>query len=130
MSRSKIYTNSDNVINLTVTDKDSGDPFDLSAVEGYIIILYYVQGGKVLNKFSKNTMEGYDDIIEDDAAGGLIHINLSREVTKSATPGDIDLEILVQSSNSEFEDSKFNSIRRCVEVGTIESTSSKKINTL
>lgn len=128
MSRTVIYKGDDKTIRLSITE--NGVAYDLTAVQGYIIYLYYAKGNKILKKYSKNVIEGFDTLSEVDAAGGVVDIYLQKADTKEAAIGDIDLEVKIQTENLEFDENTFHTITREVEVLTIKESVSKNVTSL
>ena len=123
--RTQIKKGSDATISLTITDEQTKLALDLTTLQGYVILLYYVTGDKILAKFSKNTVAGFDTLNEIDAAAGKVEIYLDRAITEKAAVGKIDLEVQVQEANSNFAANNFRSIGRDFEVGEIVETISK-----
>lgn len=78
-------------------------PIDLTALQGYIVILYSQEDpSKIIDKFSKNPFAGYGDIIEIDAANGIIQVNIDKDKTKLAPDGMVYALVKTNKSNTDF----------------------------
>lgn len=124
MARAIIYRGDDKKISLTL--KKNGVAIPLSSLTGYIVYLYYVGSGKVLQKYSKNALADYKTITETDVANGVFTINLERTDTETAGEGDINAEIKTQITDNAFDLDTFHTIAK-VEIGTIKDSLTKKV---
>lgn len=78
-------------------------PIDLTALQGYIVILYSQEDpSKIIDKFSKNPFAGYGAIIEIDAANGIIQVNIDKNKTKLAPDGMVYALVKTNKSNTDF----------------------------
>lgn len=78
-------------------------PIDLTTFQGYIVMLYSQEDpSKIIDKFSKNPFAGYGDIIEIDAAGGIIQVNIDKDKTKLAPDGMVYALVKTNKSNTDF----------------------------
>lgn len=116
MARQTIYKGEDKVIDITLTN--NGTAITLSTLSGIVVILYNKKTKKVLEKYSLNSLTGYESLT---IASNKIHILLDRAITIDADDGDIDAEILEEVTTAGFEDGEFRSVAVC-EIGTLVRT--------
>lgn len=81
-------------------------PIDLTAFQGYIVILYSEEDpDTIIDKFSKNTMAGYGPIDEIDPTNGIIQVNIDKVKTAAAPEGMVYGLIKTNLVNADFSDS-------------------------
>lgn len=112
-----IYKGSDLIIQITV--KKNGAAKDLSGYNGLIAVLYNGDSMKKLEQYSRDEVEGYEDLEVVDEANGVVKINLKRSVTKHAETGPLYIEIKAQEEDVDFDDSAFQTVGDPVLVGNV-----------
>lgn len=116
MARQTIYKGEDKVIDISLTN--NGTAVTLSSLSGIVVVLYNKKTKSVLEKYSLNTLSGYESLT---IVSNKIHILLQRSVTISADEGDIDAEILEEVTTSGFSDNELRTIA-VAEIGTLVRT--------
>lgn len=116
MARATIYKGEDKIIDIGLTQ--DGVAITLTSLSGIVVVLYSKKTKKVLQKYSLNSLSGYDTLT---IVTNKIRINLDRAITKTAEEGDLDCEILEEISTVGFENSQLRSIGVAA-VATIERT--------
>lgn len=122
------YRGEDLPVTLTITD--GSNPVDLATLEGYIAIFYFAESGKVLDKFSKNTIAGYGDVEETDAPNGEFECKIQSAVTAAAEEGTVLVEVKTQTNDVEYTDNSFNTVVRDLEVCELCDAKSKDVTDL
>lgn len=91
-------------IEVTVRNLDTGDPLNLTGVEG-ILVGCYGEGRRLFGKWSyvDKTAEGFGPVTVVDAAAGKISVLLERTQSLKALEKAAKLEILIALPNPEFE---------------------------
>lgn len=96
------------VIHVTQTYKNTAGkvvttPVDLSAFQGYIVILYSEETpSAIIDKFSLNPFTGYGDIVVIDAVEGIIQVNIDKSKTAVAPAGMVYGLLKTNQSNTDF----------------------------
>lgn len=116
MARQIIYKGEDKVIDISLTD--DGTSVTLTSLSGIVVILYTKKTKKILEKYSLNSLTGYEPLT---IVSNKIRIFLDRAITIGAEDGDVDAEILEEVANASFENNQLRSIA-IAEIGTIERT--------
>lgn len=97
-------------ITINVDDANGAD-LDLTAYDGYAVILLYASDGTVIEKYSSNTgITGYnsDDIDTSDGANGNIIIDFQRALSEAGRPDALVQHIIqVQSTDADYASSQF-----------------------
>lgn len=107
-------------LTVTITEKSTGDPVDVSAATG-IIIGAYQEGGKIIQKWSKVSKTGFQDIDVTDAATGVLVVYLGTANLLNAIQNKtLRLECAVEWADSNYQDSKKISMDTNVEIELIE----------
>ena len=104
-----IYIGGNKTITVSVLDSD-GAAEDLSSFEGYIVVLYYKTSGTVVQKYSKQTVTGYDDtnIGTASEATGVITLYLTRAVSElGLAGGEVWAQVLVQETDANYGSSQY-----------------------
>ena len=124
-----ILRGEDKVIHFVLSN-ENGTALDLTTLAGYIVILYYKEGGAVLKKYSKNTLSGYSGVVAVSDVDGTFDINLQSEDTKTANIGIIHAELKTQVVNAGFSSSTFHTVVRGLEIGEVSDAISKVVLSL
>jgi len=117
---------------ITVSVVKNGTPVDLDALQGLIAIIYSQTDNIVLAQYSVNVKTGFDsDNIEvTDGPGGIFKIYLQASVTDDAFIDKYLLEIKTQQADANFEDSRFMTVSRGVELFELDDSDSKLVASL
>ena len=112
MAEQYIDIGSDKDISITLKD-ENGTAEDVSAYEGYGIILYYERDGTVLAKYSKNAVTGWDNtnITTTNEASGIVVLHLLRSVTELGRKGGrVKAQAVLQIADAAHTTSQFRDI--------------------
>jgi len=104
-----IYIGGNKTITITALDSD-GVAEDLSSFEGYIVVLYYLQGGTVVQQYSKNVVTGYDNsnIGTGSEASGILSIYVTRTISElGIAGGEVWAQVLVQETDANYGSSQY-----------------------
>lgn len=91
------------VIEVTITDTDTGLPIDLTNVTGILVGLYG-DGKRLFGKWSLNAKDGYDDVTITDAVNGVIEVSLSSNESINALEKMAKMEVLITFNNPNYND--------------------------
>ncbi len=97
-------------LDITVTVRSGEDPVDLVTLSG-LACWVVSERGTTLQKFSLNSITGFDALIVVNASEGKFSIRVLASKTKNALPGKYAIEVKNQVNNS----------------GTFSSVSKKKV---
>lgn len=126
-----LHRGADANIEITVNEKGSDPvtPYDLTGVLG-IIVLLYQEGGKVLAKYSKNTLTGYKTLTVDaDPATGKITFTLEAADTKEALIKPIYAEIKISTSAAGLDGNDFDLIDSGIYIADVKDSRSRNLPT-
>lgn len=104
-----VYQGEDKTVNLTLKDAE-GTPINLSSGYDNIVVFISNADGSVLEKYSRETTAGWQEINTDDQALGLLSFHISSATTKLASCGKKYIEVLVQKNDLDMDDDKYDSI--------------------
>jgi hypothetical protein len=108
-------------IEITVSDKDTGDPINLTNAEG-ILVGVYGEGKRIFGKFSLIAKQGYGDVIVTNAVGGVLKVYLEASDTLKAIPKNSFVEIKIALPNGVYEDNVQINIATEVELESVQSS--------
>ena len=100
---------SDAKINVTVkqtytnaTGRRVTTPVDLSLFQGYLVFLYSKESGDIIQRYSLNTVSGYEPITVISASLGQIQLALDKSVTTTTPTGWVYGELKTSISDTDF----------------------------
>lgn len=117
----------DKQLQITVLNAN-GSALDLSAYEGYAVILLYDKDATVIDSYCSNVVSGYnnDDIDTTNEATGIIVIDFQRAKSILGRPDAlVNFIIQVQSTDSDYASSQFRDLTAptaCFRFGKISTT--------
>lgn len=101
---------------------------DLSTAGG-IIVHITDQRDQIVQKYSKATITGYEDITIEDEANGKFSIKLQSAYTKDAYPGYIKAEVKIETTNVTFDGSIIHEVN-VSDIAEIVNSNTKSITDL
>jgi len=114
-----IYLGEDLPIEFTLID-DNYNPIDISTLVNIIIYLYDSVTGTVYNKYSKEAMTGYGNIITGyDDANGRCKIIVETVDTLKFAEGELMAEVMVKIPDSQFSDNNYKTVAKDLLIGTV-----------
>jgi hypothetical protein len=93
----------------TVSVTGASGVLDLSAYEGYALITFYEHDRTIIQKYSKNTVSGYnsDDIDTSDEDNGNIIIDFQRALSEAGrVEGRVMGQFILQSTDADYASSQ------------------------
>ena len=85
-------------------------PVDLTSFQGYLIFLYSKDTNNVIERYSKNTVTGYEPITVISATSGQIQINLDKDITTTTPTGWVYGELKTSISDADFSLSSYETV--------------------
>lgn len=110
MIRKYVTIGQDDKITVTAYYKGTTTVIPLNTqYDGYGIVLYYLDEETAIAKYSKNSVTGYlTDLDTTNESSGIVVVNLKRSVTLTGISNkDVYMVFVAQSSDADFEDSRF-----------------------
>ncbi len=101
MSDLKGQPGRDHVFNLVIKDGD-GAAQDLTLLDGYALIAYSDPKTPIC-KWSKNTITGFNEVLETDAAAGEVKILLPKEKTAKIDNVQLYIEMVAEVTDIDFD---------------------------
>lgn len=110
------HTGEDFSIVSKLKNKD-GSALVSADISGLLIFLIHSSSGQVVQKYSLNAQEGFNEINLTDNAGAVeAEIDIKREESLDFPIGEYKIEVKVQTSDVDFTDGNFHTINKATKL--------------
>jgi hypothetical protein len=101
-----IYKQGEDLTFQIIIKDDTNNAVDITSLSGLIILLYGKKNGSILNKYSLDTIEGYDGITVVSEIEGKVKFIVGHDKTKLAELDEYIIEIKIQQDDADYPEGK------------------------
>lgn len=96
----------DKRIRIDLKDRD-GKVIPISNLTGILVYLVYKETGNVLQKYSLNSKQDFEDIEVIDDPNGIIEVHLQSSTTSTGSEGSVYYELKISETDNDFANNSF-----------------------